>query len=93
MSHRFERRDRLRIYSDIIAVAANEISEHGEAKITRIQYRVNVPFVRFKQYIADLANLGLIEVSGTFKLTQKGEEFAREYRRIQEFYRRMGFME
>jgi predicted transcriptional regulator len=93
MSQRFERRDRLRIYSEIVRIIADEVRHEGQAKITRVQTRVNVPYVRFKEYLDDLIALGLVEMAESIRLTGKGEEFLREYTRMLDFYRRIGLME
>jgi predicted transcriptional regulator len=58
---RIPRRDRLKIYGDSLsALMASEIK--GEKVfLTHVQVRINVPFDRLKNYIAELKNLGFIE--------------------------------
>jgi len=83
------RRDKLRIYGDLLSVLRSEINNE-KVVLTHIQNRINVPFDRLKNYITELTNLGLIEDETSLKLTQKGKEFLQEYERIVDFMKRMG---
>jgi len=82
------RRDKLKIYGDLLSIL-NEESAKEKIVLTRIQMRLNVPFDRLKDYIAELEDLGLIE-NGTLVLTEKGNEYLREYGKVLDFMRRMG---
>ncbi len=83
------RRDKLRIYGDLLSVLRSE-SRSEKVVLTHIQNRINVPFDRLKNYITDLTNLGLIENETSLKLTQKGKQYLQEYERIVDFMERMG---
>lgn len=82
------RRDKLRIYGDLLRVLYNE-SKTEKIVLSQVQIRINVPFDRLKQYILDLRDLGLID-DKTLNLTDKGKEYLMEYERILEFMKRMG---
>ncbi|MGD6852943.1 MAG: winged helix-turn-helix domain-containing protein, partial [Candidatus Bathyarchaeia archaeon] len=58
--------------------------------LTRIQVRMNVPFDRLKNYIEELKDLGLLEDEKSLQLTEKGNEYLKEYRQILRFMKRMG---
>ncbi len=88
MEKKIPRRDILKIYGDLLS-ALNE-SKTEKVILTRIQIQINVPFDRLKNYISDLGELGLIENETSCKLTQKGKDFLKEYKRILDFMKRMG---
>jgi predicted transcriptional regulator len=83
------RRDRLKIYGDVLTVLHDEASNERTV-LTRIQLQTNVPFDRLKKYISELQNLGLIEGDASLKLTEKGKQYLREYEQVLEFIKRMG---
>jgi predicted transcriptional regulator len=85
---RIGRRDKLKIYGDLLRVLNNE-SKTEKIVLSQVQVRINVPFDRLKQYILDLRDLGLIE-DETLNLTKKGKQYLMEYERILEFMKRMG---
>jgi predicted transcriptional regulator len=83
------RRDKLMIYGDLLSVLRD--SNYCEKVIlTRIQVRMNVPFDRLKNYIEELKDLGLLEDEKSLQLTEKGNEYLKEYRQILRFMKRMG---
>jgi len=83
------RRDKLKIYGDLLSVLH---SESGVKKIVliRVQAKVNVPFDRLKTYIAELVDLGLIQDETSLRLTDKGKQYIEEYDSVLDFMRRMG---
>jgi predicted transcriptional regulator len=85
------RRDRLKIYGDLLAVLNTE-AKNERIVLSRIQMQMNVPFDRLKAYIAELKGLSLIEDENSLKLTEKGKEYLREYKKVLEFIKRMGLM-
>jgi predicted transcriptional regulator len=89
---RFARRDRIKIYADILSVlsTAETEAEGGDLAITHVQLRTNVPFDRLKKYLSELADLGLVQNSTFPKLTEKGKQFLVEYEKVREFMKRMG---
>lgn len=79
-----KRRDRIRIYADILRAICQENERDGRVKVTRVQYRVGVPFDRFKGYMGELLELGLIKADGVLALTDRGKEFLVNWSRILE---------
>jgi predicted transcriptional regulator len=83
------RRDKMRIYGDLLFVLSSE-SKEEKIVLTRVQLRTNVPYDRLKTYIAELKELGLIEDEASLKLTEKGKLFLREYETVLDSMKRMG---
>jgi predicted transcriptional regulator len=86
---RITRRDKLKIYGDLLSALNNENSTE-KIVLTRIQVQINVPFDRLKNYVTELTELGLIQSEAALKLTEKGKQYLMEYEKILEFMRRMG---
>jgi predicted transcriptional regulator len=84
------RRDKLKIYGDLLSVLRSEGDERKKVVLTHVQVQINVPFDRLKNYITELRELGLIEGEISLELTEKGRQYLREYERILEFMKRMG---
>lgn len=87
-----ERRDRARIYAEILENILHASSAGEKPTITRIQTKVNVPFVRFREYINDLEKKNLIKIETEIVLTEKGIEYLKEYRKVREFLERFGMI-
>jgi predicted transcriptional regulator len=87
---RFTRRDRMKIYGDILSVIASKGSEKEEIRLSHIQLMTNVPFDRLKIYLSELEQLGLIQAGSSLKITGKGEQFLIEYEKVLDFMKRMG---
>jgi len=83
------RRDRLKIYMDILLTTRDE-SKKEKIVLTRIQQKSNVPFDRFVTYLSELKDLGLIQNEASPKLTEKGVQYVIEYERVLDFMKRMG---
>jgi len=83
------RRDRLKIYGDLLTILSEEATEE-KIVLTSVQMRLNVPFDRLKNYIAELYNLSLIENEASLKLTDKGRKYVLEYEKILDFMEQMG---
>jgi predicted transcriptional regulator len=83
------RRDRLKIYGDLLAILDDESSKE-KVVLSWVQVRLNVPFDRLKKYLAELSNLKLIESEESLKLTIKGKKFVKEYKKILDFMDDMG---
>lgn len=83
------RRDRLKIYGDLLSIL---YAENKEEKIvlTRVQVQIKVPFDRLKNYISELNDLGLIQDETSLKLTEKGKQYLTEYGEVLDFMKRMG---
>jgi predicted transcriptional regulator len=83
------RRDRLKIYGDLLAVLYEE-GKTGKIVLSWVQVKTNLPFNRLKGFLQDLTKLGLIEDEVSLKLTEKGKEYLKEYKKVLEFIKRMG---
>ncbi len=86
---RISRRDRLKIYGDLLS-ALNCEDSAGKLVLTRVQVQINVPFDRLKNYISELKELGLIQDETSLKLTEKGKQYLMDYEKVLEFMTRMG---
>jgi len=86
---RFPRRDKLKIYMDILVNIKAE-SRKRKIVLTRIQQKSNVPYDRFKLYLSELKDLGLIQDESLPKLTEKGLRYVTEYEKVLDFMKRMG---
>jgi predicted transcriptional regulator len=84
------RRDKMKIYGDLLSALRSEFNEREKVVLTHIQVRINVPFDRLKSYITELRELGFIEDETSLKLTEKGKQYLREYEKILDFMKRMG---
>jgi predicted transcriptional regulator len=87
---RIARRDKMKIYGDLLSILKAESRSTEKIILTRVQAKLNVPFDRLKRYISDLEDLGLIENQVSYKLTSKGKEYLNEYRTILDFMERIG---
>jgi predicted transcriptional regulator len=83
------RRDKMKIYGDLLLILSTE-SATEKIVITKVQSRINVPYVRLKKYISDLKELGLIEDETSLKLTEKAKQYLEEYQNVLDFMKRMG---
>ncbi len=83
------RRDRLKIYGDLLSILYAENREE-RIVLTRVQVQIKVPFDRLKNYITELDDLGLIESESSLKLTEKGKQYLVEYGKVLDFMKRMG---
>ncbi len=86
-------RSRIRICFDILKVIKDE---EGLARPTRILYGANLSHDRLMRYLNELLETGLIkkverEGRVCYSLTQKGGEFLREFRKMEEFLNAFGF--
>lgn len=86
---KFPRRDRMKIYGDMLSVIKAE-TKRGQIVLTRVQLRTNVPFDRLKIYLSELRELGLIQDESSPKLTEKGQQYIIEYEKVLDFMKRMG---
>lgn len=77
-----QKRDKVQIYASILVAILQELRQLNEAKLTRVQFGVRVPFDRFKAYIDELRLLRFVENKGGLRLTPKGREFLHEYARL-----------
>lgn len=87
-----EYRSKACIYFDIL----NQIvKEEGRAGPTRILYGANLSHDRLMKHLTQLISLGLVveekeDERILYSITEKGMNFIREFRRIQEFAKAFG---
>lgn len=86
---RFARRDRMKIYGDLLLIIEAE-TKRGKIILTRIQQKAHVPFDRLKIYLSELKELGLIQDEASLKITEKGRQYITEYEKVTDFMKRMG---
>ncbi len=84
------RRDKMKIYGDLLSILQAERKDTEKIVLIHIQTKLNVPFDRLKSYLSDLESLGLIQDQISYKLTQKGKQYLKEYQKIVDFMERMG---
>jgi predicted transcriptional regulator len=84
------RRDKMKIYGDLLLILSAESVTEKKIVITKVQSRINVPYVRLKKYISDLKELDLIEDETSLKLTEKAKQYLEEYENVLDFMKRMG---
>ncbi len=87
------RRDKMKIYGDLLDTLKSEKNKVDKIVLTHIQTKMNVPFDRLKTYISDIEDLELIEDQVRYNLTQKGKQYLDEYKKILDFMERMGIAE
>ncbi|MCW4014749.1 MAG: winged helix-turn-helix domain-containing protein [Candidatus Bathyarchaeota archaeon] len=74
----WERRDRLRIFAEIIEAAK------GRKNKTRIMYQANLSFTQVNEYLSFLTKMGFIRVCNNnrkklYETTAKGENYIESY--------------
>lgn len=79
----------MKIYGDLLAALHQEASNE-KVVLTRVQLRINVPFSRLKNYISELKGLDLIHDETSLKLTEKGKDYLKDYKKVLEFMNRIG---
>lgn len=88
---KIKRRDKLKIYADLLSALNNESYTNPEnIVLTHVQAKIQVPFDRLKKYITDLVELDLIHDETSLKITKKGSLYLKEYNRILDFMKRIG---
>ena len=79
----------MKIYGDLLSILYAD-SKEEKIVLTRVQVQINVPFDRLKNYISELASLGLISDETTLRVTEKGKQYLSEYENVLDFMKRMG---
>ncbi len=81
-------RTKIGIIYDILKI----IDEEKEIKITKLLSRANLSYSRLQGYIDFLEKNGLIKKENEFyKITDKGLNFLREYKKFESFVEAFGF--
>lgn len=86
-----ERRSKVHISVDILRL----IRKKGMAKPTHILYGANLSHIRMKKYLEYLISMGFIEKTNEkrqvfFKITQRGYDFLREFKKVEELSEAFG---
>jgi predicted transcriptional regulator len=79
---RVRKREKSRIFYDILTSIIGQETRDGAAGITHTQGEVNLPSDRLRIHVREMSELGLIDYDKTLASTQKGREFVVEYRRV-----------
>jgi predicted transcriptional regulator len=85
---RFARRDKMKIYCDVLSAIQSEKNEE-RIVLTRVQEKANVPFDRLAAYLSELKELSLIQ-DDPLQLTEKGQQYIIGYEKVKDFMKRMG---
>jgi predicted transcriptional regulator len=86
---KISRRDRMKIYGDLLSTLHSKTNPE-KIVLTHVQLRIKVPYDRLKTYIKELIDLSLIKDEDSLKLTDKGQQYLREYEKVLDFMNRMG---
>lgn len=76
------KRERARIFYDILNSIIRQEARDGAARITHVQTEVNLPSDRLRIRVREMSELGLIDYGKTLSSTKKGRQFVSEYRAI-----------
>lgn len=87
---RRERRNRLEIYFDILNSIMGESKGAEIVRPTRIQFLSNLSYDSLTRYLNELKEKKLIRNSAEIILTEKGEQFLKDYEKIRRFTEQMG---
>lgn len=84
------KRSRFELFGDILVAIREDISRNGNARLTRVHSKVNVPYDRFKGYVESLKRVGLIEIEEEngiqeMRLTSRALVYLGEYARVKTF--------
>ena len=86
------KRNKYEIFFDILGSLQIELSENDKPSPTRVAHKANLPYDRFQKALNELVQLGMVTSADSgLSLTEKGREFVNEFKKVNEFLRRMGF--
>ena len=86
------KRDKARIFHDILSSIIKQERGDGVARITRVQIEVNLPSDRLRIHIREMSDLGLIQYEKTLASTEKGRRFMVEYEKIVNTLQQFGLL-
>jgi predicted transcriptional regulator len=78
----------MEIYYSILRAISLELKS-GEALPTRVQIHCNLAYDKLERYFAELESRNMISVR-PLKLTDRGQDFLKDYGRIEGFLKQMG---
>lgn len=84
------RRERAKIFYDILSSIVRLEADEGVAKITRVQNDVNLPSDRLRSHLKEMSSLGLVAYGAVLASTDKGKAFVSEYKRVVEILQQFG---
>jgi predicted transcriptional regulator len=89
-----EKRSKFQIYFDLLQLLCRESKSNNKPSYTRIAHEANLPYDRFRNYLNHLVQLGMVSdgEGGKLIVTNRGLEYIQEYRKINDFLRRMGLL-
>ena len=84
------KRSKFELIGDILEAIREDISKNGNARLTRVHGKVNVPYDRFKIYVENLKETGLVEFDDKegyqeIQLTARAFVYLQEYSRVKSF--------
>jgi predicted transcriptional regulator len=83
------KRNKMEIYNDILRAINNVELANGEAKPTRVQVYSNLAYDKLVKYLNELESREMI-VLYPLKVTEKGQDFLKDYERVKDFLLTMG---
>ena len=83
------KRNKMEIYNDILRAINNVELANGEAKPTRVQVYSNLAYDKLVRYLNELESREMI-VQYPLKVTEKGQDFLKDYERVKDFLLTMG---
>jgi len=88
-----EKRHKFRIYFEVLSVLDNGERRGDKLSSTVVARKVNMAYDRFQRHLGRLVELDFVESPTSLVLTEKGIKYVEEYRRFENFLRRMGLLE
>lgn len=87
---RRERRSKLEIYYDILSSIVEESKNVGIVRPTRIQFMSGLSYDNLIKYLCELKEKKMIRNSKELIISEKGEQFLKDYEKIRKFTEQMG---
>lgn len=89
------KRSKFELFGDILEAIRDDISKNGNARLTRVHGKVNVPYDRFKIYVENLKQLGLVQMEDKesyqeMQLTDRAFTYLSEYTHVKNFMLALG---
>jgi len=87
---RRERRNKLEIYFAILNSIIQESKSVSIVRPTRVQFLSNLSYDNLSKHLKELKEKKLIRNSEDIFLTERGEQFLKDYEKIRSFSEQMG---
>jgi predicted transcriptional regulator len=85
-----ERRSKLEIYCDILSSIVIESKSVEIVRPTRIQFMSGLSYDNLMKYLGELKEKKMIRNSKELIISEKGEQFLKDYEKIRRFTEQMG---